>query len=180
MAGSRRRAGGDSSRRPQRAIDGDRTRRGSGDVRLVVADHLFPAGVLTGLAPNQVRLVIAHELAHIRRHDYLLNLVQTAVETVFFFHPGVWWLSKRIREERENCCDDVVVAELADGRAYAAALVDIERWRSRRTLDLAIAAGGGNLLARIARLIDEPSPQLKRIGPLRAAALTLPALLAVA
>ena len=68
---------------------------------------LFPVGLLGGLTPDQVRLIIAHELAHIRRNDYVVNLVQTAIETAFFFHPAVWWLSRRIREEREHCCDDV-------------------------------------------------------------------------
>ena len=126
---------------------------------------LFPAGALGGLTPGQVRLIIAHELAHIRRHDYVLNLVQTAIETAFFFHPGVWWLSKRIREEREHCCDDVVVAECADRHLYAEALADIERWRARRALDLSIAAGGGNLFARIARIIDEPSDRA-HVSPL--------------
>ena len=91
---------------------------------------LFPVGALAGLGPGQVQLIITHELAHVRRHDYLLNLIQTGVETLFFYHPGVWWLSRRIRLEREHCCDDIVVAEFTDRRLYAEALAEIERLRS--------------------------------------------------
>ena len=65
--------------------------------------------MLAGLPESQLELILAHELAHIRRHDYLINVIQTLVETLFFYHPGVWWLSREIRKERENCCDDLVV-----------------------------------------------------------------------
>ncbi len=117
---------------------------------------LFPAGLLAGLPSSQVQLIVAHELAHVRRNDYLWNLVQTAIETVFFFHPAVWWLSNRVRAERELCCDDVVVAEFSDRRLYAEALMSIEQHRARGQANLAVAAGGGDLLARIQRLIDKP------------------------
>jgi beta-lactamase regulating signal transducer with metallopeptidase domain len=117
---------------------------------------LFPAEVLAGLAPGQVQLLIAHELAHVRRHDYLANLVQTAIETLFFFHPAVWWLSSRIREERERCCDDIVVAEFSDRHLYAETLAAVERIRARSSIDLAVAAAGGNLLARISRIVEGP------------------------
>ena len=75
---------------------------------------LLPASALTGLAPAQLEAVIAHELAHIRRHDYLVNLVQTAVETLLFYHPASWWISRQIRVEREHCCDDVAVELCGD------------------------------------------------------------------
>ena len=71
---------------------------------------LLPASALTGLAPSQLEAVIAHELAHIRRHDYLVNLFQTTVETLLFYHPASWWISRQIRAEREHCCDDVAVS----------------------------------------------------------------------
>jgi beta-lactamase regulating signal transducer with metallopeptidase domain len=123
---------------------------------------LFPTGLLAGLPPAHVQLILAHELAHVRRNDYLWNLVQTAVETVFFFHPAVWWLSNRVRRERELYTDDVVVTEFADGRLYAEALIGVERYRARRQTTLAIAAGGGDLLARIERLIEGSPPRRPR------------------
>ena len=135
---------------------------------------LFPAGVLAGLPPAQVQLIVAHELAHVRRNDYLWNLVQTAIETVFFFHPAVWWLSNRVRAERELCCDDVVVAEFSDRRLYAEALMSIEQHRARGQAILTMAAGGGNLLARIQRLIDKPQPVSSRgMSPVGAASALL-------
>jgi beta-lactamase regulating signal transducer with metallopeptidase domain len=70
---------------------------------------LLPLGFATGLTTDQVAAVLAHELAHIRRHDYLINLLQVLVETLFFYHPAVWYISRRIRAERENCCDDMAL-----------------------------------------------------------------------
>lgn len=90
---------------------------------------LLPASALSGLAPHQLEAILAHELAHIRRHDYLVNLLQTLVETLLFYHPAVWWLSKRIRIERENCCDDLAVSLCGDPVAYAQALADLEARR---------------------------------------------------
>jgi hypothetical protein len=112
--------------------------------------------VLSGLTPRQVEAILAHELAHIRRHDYLVNLLQTVVETLLFYHPAVWWLSHRIRVERENCCDDLAVSLCGDPVAYAAALAELEGLRSsNRTL--ALAATGGSLLHRVKRLLGAPS-----------------------
>jgi beta-lactamase regulating signal transducer with metallopeptidase domain len=71
---------------------------------------LIPVAAVTALSPEQIELLIAHELAHVRRHDYLVNLVQTAIETLLFYHPAVWWLNARIRMEREHCCDDLAVS----------------------------------------------------------------------
>ncbi len=70
---------------------------------------LLPLTALTSLSPEQIEVVLSHELAHIRRSDYLWNLLQTMVETLFFFHPAAWWISRRVREERELCCDDMAV-----------------------------------------------------------------------
>jgi len=86
---------------------------------------LLPATALSGLSASQLEAILAHELAHIRRHDYLVNLLQTLVETLLFYHPAVWWLSGRIRAEREHCCDDLAVSLCGDPIAYASALADL-------------------------------------------------------
>jgi beta-lactamase regulating signal transducer with metallopeptidase domain len=118
---------------------------------------LIPASALVGLTPSQLEAVVAHELAHIRRYDYLVNLLQTAVEIVLFYHPAIWWLSREIRQEREHCCDDVAVAVCGDALVYARALTEIEVLRNI-TPRLAMAADGGSLLARIQRILGN-SPQ---------------------
>ena len=94
---------------------------------------LLPVAVLTNLAPIQIEAILAHELAHIRRRDYAVNLLQTVAETLLFYHPGVWWVSARVREEREHCCDDVAVEVCGEPTAYAAALAELASWRTRRT-----------------------------------------------
>ena len=128
---------------------------------------LLPAAVLAGLTATQVEAILAHELAHIRRHDYLVNLLQTLVETMLFYHPAVWWLSRQIRIERENCCDDLAVTLCGDPVAYAAALADLESLRSAGPAPrrhVAMAATGGSLLHRIRRLLGAPSSHSGR-GP---------------
>lgn len=117
---------------------------------------LIPASALSGLNPRQLEAILAHELAHIRRHDYLVNLLQTVVETLLFYHPAVWWLSRRIRAERENCCDDLAVSLCGDPVTYAQALADLEglRGSSRR---LVMAATGGSLVQRVRRLLGAPT-----------------------
>lgn len=123
---------------------------------------LMPVSAIGGLAPQQLEAILAHELAHIRRHDYAVNLLQTLVETLLFYHPVVWWLSRRIRAERENCCDDLAVALCGDPIAYATALADLESLRSsvppfRRLDRTALAATGGSLLQRVRRLLGAPA-----------------------
>jgi beta-lactamase regulating signal transducer with metallopeptidase domain len=88
---------------------------------------LLPVAALSTLTPSQVEAILAHELAHIRRHDYLVNVLQTLAETVLFYHPAVWWVSKRIRMEREHCCDDIAVAVCGDALNYAEALAVLEQ-----------------------------------------------------
>src|SRR5207244_9004560 len=90
---------------------------------------LMPLGVLASLPAEQVEAILLHELAHIRRWDYLVNLAQTAVEGLLFYHPAVWWVSAAVRAERENCCDDVVVEMACDRHGYAAALATLEKIR---------------------------------------------------
>ena len=117
---------------------------------------LLPASALSGLNPHQLEAILAHELAHIRRHDYLVNLLQTVVETLLFYHPAVWWLSRRIRAERENCCDDLAVTLCGDPVTYAQALADLEGLRNpgRRFV---MAADGGSLVRRVRRVLGAPS-----------------------
>ena len=112
---------------------------------------LMPVGVLTGLSQQQVEAILIHELAHIRRHDYLANLLQTVVETLFFFHPAMWWVSRCMSAEREYCCDDIASANSRDTSTYVRALARLEENRGR-VLVPALAASGGSLLNRIARL----------------------------
>lgn len=120
---------------------------------------LLPASALTGLTPGEWEAILAHELAHIRRHDFLINLVQCAAETLLFHHPAAWWASRRIRDEREHCCDDMAVAACGDRPAFARALLALEERRSGRAF-LAPAADGGPLLSRIRRVLGrEPSPR---------------------
>jgi beta-lactamase regulating signal transducer with metallopeptidase domain len=113
---------------------------------------LLPAAALSGLAPWQLEAILAHELAHVRRHDFLVNLLQTAVETLLFYHPAVWWVSRCVRAEREHCCDEIAVAACGDAVSYAMALTELEGVRHARG-QLALAASGGSLLERVKRLL---------------------------
>ncbi len=71
---------------------------------------VLPVTALTGLSEAQIAAILAHELAHIRRNDYLFNVVQTLIETMLFYHPAVWWVGRQMRREREHCCDDMAIA----------------------------------------------------------------------
>jgi TonB family protein len=116
---------------------------------------LLPISMLSGFTPQQIELIIAHELGHVRRWDYLANLLQVIIETVLFYHPIVHWISRDVREARESCCDDLVLA-LAEGSpvVYASALADLEELRLETTVAApALAASGGVLLTRIRRIV---------------------------
>jgi len=113
---------------------------------------LVPVGILTDMDPVGLEVLLVHELAHIRRHDYFVNVLQCLVEILLFYHPAVWWLSRRVRIERELCCDDVAVAWCADPLLYAETLNRLQELRSE-TLSPALAAGGGDLMYRIKRLV---------------------------
>ncbi|MCA1634012.1 MAG: polysaccharide deacetylase family protein [Acidobacteria bacterium] len=117
---------------------------------------LIPASVFTGLSPEQLEAVLAHELAHVRRYDYLANLLQTVVETLLFYHPAAWWVAGRVRAEREHACDDAAVGATGDVLLYARSLAQMEQLRRERgeTPALALAANGGSLMRRIRRLIQ--------------------------
>jgi beta-lactamase regulating signal transducer with metallopeptidase domain len=140
---------------------------------------ILPAAALMALSPEQLEAVLAHELAHVRRADYLWNLIQTMVETLFFFHPAVWWLGRRLRQQRELCCDDVAVQSCADPLVYATALLRLEERRSQQ-LSLAMALDGhrgwSGLRARIARILGETNDEK---GPRELVPIPLAALCAV-
>jgi beta-lactamase regulating signal transducer with metallopeptidase domain len=113
---------------------------------------LLPAALATGMSPHLLEALLAHELAHIKRHDYLVNLVQGAIEIVLFYHPTVWWLSNRIRVEREQIADDLAASMLGEPRRLALALSELDQFQFT-TPQLAHAAHGGNLMSRIKRLV---------------------------
>ena len=112
---------------------------------------LLPVRALTGLSEAQIEAVIAHELAHIRRLDCFVNLFQIATETLLFYHPAVWWVSGRIRAEREHCCDDEAIAICGDAVNYARALTLMEEWRTAPALMM--AANRSPLAERVVRLL---------------------------
>jgi beta-lactamase regulating signal transducer with metallopeptidase domain len=152
---------------------------------------LLPVGLAAGLPPGQLELILAHELAHVRRHDFLANLVQTAVETCLFYHPVVWWVSRRIRVEREACCDDLVVAATGERLLYARALAVAAGFRAgpagRRPAGLPVAVDGGDLLDRVRRVLGLPGeerhwsfPQLAGAAAALALAAPLAGYLAIA
>jgi GWxTD domain-containing protein len=142
-----------------------------GHLRPVV---LLPIGLLAGLPAAQVEAILLHELAHVRRRDYLVNLMQAAVEGILFYHPAVWWISGVMRGERENCCDDLAVAATGSAREYASALVAIEGMRAAGAgLAMPMAATGGSLMKRVARLLGRRSRRDGVVMPAVAAVLTL-------
>ncbi len=113
---------------------------------------LVPVSAVSGLTTWQLELILMHELAHIRRYDHLVNLLQVVIETLLFYHPVVRWVSRVLREEREHCCDDLVVARSGDVLAYARALTELAGVQSL-SLQTSVASDGGQLLARIRRLV---------------------------
>jgi beta-lactamase regulating signal transducer with metallopeptidase domain len=134
---------------------------------------LLPLSAATSLGPDELEVVLAHELAHVRRADFFWNLVQTLVETLFFFHPAVWWLGSRIRHERELCCDDLALTVCPNPVIYANALFQLEQQRSRQ-LNLAMALDGHQpartLRLRIARILGESQAASANRGPFSLAA----------
>ncbi len=119
---------------------------------------LLPASMVSGLDSTQLEMLILHELAHIRRHDYLINFLQTLIELLFFFHPSVHWIGKQMRHEREYCSDDIAVQHCGNAIAYAHTLTDTASLCAKghfHTIPtMAMAASGGDLKARVVRLVD--------------------------
>ena len=123
---------------------------------------LLPAAALTGLSTVQLESLLAHELAHVRRHDYLVNLLQGLVETLLFYHPAVWWLSRQVRREREHCCDDLAVG-VCDRLVYATALADLASLTAPRSF--ALAATDGSLLDRVRRILGQKGDERASTSP---------------
>lgn len=113
---------------------------------------IVPAALVARLPADLLEALLAHELAHVRRHDYLVNLVQSLVEALLFYHPVVWWLSRRIRIEREQVADDIAAQALGEPRRLAIALNELAQLRAPDP-HLAPAAHGGLLMSRIQRLV---------------------------
>ena len=126
---------------------------------------LLPIAAMANLTPAQVEAILAHEIAHVRRHDVLVNLLQIAAETALFYHPAVWWVSSQIRTEREHCCDEIATSVCDDAITYAEALVELERWRTN-TAALALTATGRPLLVRVRRILGLPSEDAPRASAL--------------
>ncbi|HEX7915942.1 TonB family protein [Rudaea sp.] len=143
---------------------------------------LLPASLLSGFTPAQIELILAHELAHVRRYDYIANLIQVVVETLLFYHPVVHWICADVRQQREQCCDDLVLGVGGGERlAYARTLADLEEWTQGESgfgaAMPALGAGGGVLLERVRRIVD-PRPARSPGLLSRDNGMTLPALLA--
>lgn len=119
---------------------------------------LIPTGAFLGLTTQQIEAILVHELAHIRRYDYLVNILQSLVETMLFYHPAVWWMSRQLRIEREHCCDDLVVATCGNAITYARALAQLETHRHLP----AVAASDGPLIKRIQRILSPKTSKSKR------------------
>lgn len=119
---------------------------------------LLPIGMLSGLSTEQVACILAHELAHVRRLDYLVNLIQSALEVLLFFNPAVWWISAQIREEREHCCDELAVSVTGDRLTLVKTLAQLEEWRMQSgQLGLAFNGRPQGVLGRVQRLLGGES-----------------------
>ena len=142
---------------------------------------LLPMSTMSALKPEEIEMLLAHELAHIRRHDFFVNLMQTAIETLMFYHPAAWWISHRIRIEREHCCDDMAIETCGSALRYARALTHLEELRAHQG-ELALAANGGSLLTRIRRLVssnDDAASDTSRWGAAAAVLAVVIAVLAI-
>ncbi len=121
---------------------------------------LLPLGAVSGLTPRQVESVLAHEIAHIARNDYLVNILQSVTDILFFFNPAHWWISGLVRSEREHCCDDMAVSFQQEPFCFARALTQLELMRAGKQIagnpPLAMALFGkkGRLFKRVQRLLN--------------------------
>lgn len=125
---------------------------------------LVPIGLINGLSEKEVEAIICHELAHIKRRDYLVNILQSLMEIIFFFNPAVLWISKLIREERESCCDDMTISSTHDKVNYISALISCQEFQPGNP-EYAMAISGKNdqLVQRVKRMVSNDSPSLNRI-----------------
>ena len=129
---------------------------------------LLPVGLAAGLTIAEIEAILAHEIAHIRRNDFLVNILQSCVEVVFFFHPAIWIIGSSIRSERENCCDDLAVAVNGNRIGLARALAQVEAWRQHNadgTFALGFSGQKNSLLNRIKRIINNKHMKTQEIKP---------------
>jgi len=115
---------------------------------------LFPATLLAELNEPELRTIIAHELAHVKRHDFLVNLAQTLVCILFFYHPAVWWMSARIEDEREHCCDDLAVKVTGERVGYARTLIQLKEREAGPAMAMGFLGKGGGFKQRVTRLLS--------------------------
>ncbi|MHA4741692.1 M56 family metallopeptidase [Dyadobacter sp. MSC1_007] len=123
---------------------------------------LIPFGLIFQLPAEQIETILIHELAHIRRRDYLVNLLQSLLETIFFFNPGLLWLSSLIKEERETCCDDIVLANTSVKSNYLEALLAFHSQLPARS-DLVLGLGSNQLVNRLKRIINHENKRLNKM-----------------
>lgn len=139
---------------------------------------LFPLGTVNQLTHQEVEAVLAHELAHIYRNDYLLNIIQSLIETIFYYHPAVWWISANIRTERENCCDDIAIQLCGNSLTYVKALVSLEEIQPAPSLAMSFSSGKKNqLLNRVKRILNQPQNKFNIMEKFTATCFLLIALL---
>ena len=143
----------------------------------------IPAGLLAQLPPDELEAILAHELAHIRRSDFLVNLLQNIVEAIFFFNPAIRWLSARIRQEREHCCDDMAIAGTGDRKGLVRALVSFKQFSAAQTSSVAVGFPGDrdSFLNRIARIVHRKNRTVNPVeGVFLAVSLVIVGVLSIA
>lgn len=139
---------------------------------------LMPVGAINTLSTEEVEAILAHELAHIFRNDYLLNIIQSLIEILFYFNPAVWWISSAIRMERENCCDDIAVKLCGNSLTYAKALVGLQELQQRTpSLVMTFSKGKNQLLNRVRRILNQPQTNSNLMEKFTATCMLLLALL---
>ncbi|WP_316736027.1 M56 family metallopeptidase [Pedobacter aquatilis] len=125
---------------------------------------LIPLGLLNSISIAEVEAILCHELAHIKRKDYLVNLLQSFVEIIFFFNPAVIWVSKLIREERENCCDDLAVAKVENKKSYVKALIVCQEFQlNAPKYAMAFSNKKSPLFERVSRMLFDNKKTLNKM-----------------
>jgi beta-lactamase regulating signal transducer with metallopeptidase domain len=140
---------------PIRVVEGISTAMVTGLFRVVI---LIPAAMVSGMSPESVEAILAHEFAHLRRWDRWINLLQCLLETVLFFHPALWWLSRRIRVERELCCDELALGLCPDRAHYVRALLSLSE-QSDSTTSAVLSSHGGSFAHRVRHILGLPRPR---------------------
>jgi len=115
---------------------------------------LFPIGLVNQLNTNEIEAIIAHELAHVSRHDILFNFLQSLSEIIYYYHPGIWWISNQIRKEREHSCDDIALQVTGNQLDYAKALLQVQNYARTPQLALGFSGKKGQLLTRVQRVLS--------------------------